>query len=277
MAAKTRFRLTTLFPFLSLPLEVRRKVYLVMRSWPSREHQTTLLVSKQIHAESQESYDQRALICSSAFEFVEEALEAAPVVLKNIQTLAIYFDDSTSLRSELFSRVMNLTTMFAADESLQSAANEYYFKDLQCLVSCLSRLPNITELFILRDKGGAVEPRTFYLQSLLAWLSNNYSLVGSLTLTVSNLSLGRISAFTNLQALNCFMYTLTPEDGMINLMEKLDSLEQLTLRRRHDCSGLTNSFTGNVFRSMWPLKSFSLLDDDKKEAEERESRDGGSQ
>jgi hypothetical protein len=257
--------LSTTFPFLSLPLEVRREVYLVMRKWPSRHHHAVLRVNRQIYAESKESFDQRALVCSSPLEFAEKVIEATPVVLKGIQTLAIYFDEDIYLNSTVSSQMTNsMTGLATTDDILRSDGDDYYIDDLQVLVSCLARLPNITELSILRNRKGSNTPPRGYLKSLLVWLSKNYTFVESLTLTVNHVTLDTISAFTNLQTLSCISYSLTPPADMISVVERLDHLEELTLKKRFESPalGIVHSFTGSVFRSTRPLKRLNLVEEE---------------
>jgi hypothetical protein len=97
---------TPTFRFLSLPLEVRRKVYLLMSMWPSRYHHAVLQVSKQIYAESKESFEQRPMKCSTRDDLIHKIMSYTPVALNNIHTLLVAFEryeDSVEMASLLAS------------------------------------------------------------------------------------------------------------------------------------------------------------------------------
>ncbi len=260
----------TTFPFLSLPLEVRRKVYFFMREWPSQHHHAVLRASKQIYAESKESFDQRALICSSQQEFVKKVSNALSVVLNKIESLAINFEYPA------FSYDQRPLEVLAADESL-CAVGEKYFKDLRSVIICLRRLPNIMDLSVLRPrKDNHDEPAEDYLKSLLTWLSKNYTQVESLTVTLRCVNFDAFSTFSNLHTLRCMAYSLTSEEQMITVLETMIRLKDLTLMRpRPEFRGkdLLHSFTPKALRSMTPLKTLRLLEEDDSEGEYGDRRD----
>ncbi len=252
------------FPFLSLPLEIRRKVYLTMRTWPAQEHHTILCVSKQVYKESKESYDQRPLVCTNQLEFVRRVKETSPVVLNKIETLSINFLD------DAFWDTGRCQLVNAVDEN-GFPVIEPHPEELQSVISCLRCLPSITELLISGTrKHRAREPVQPYLKSLLAWLGENYSQVESLTLNINPISLDAISAFSKLRTLSCYAYSHASPAQMIQVLDGLVRLEELTLRARSpkiQNIGLHRSFTGDVLRAMRPLKTLNLLDDDGSESE----------
>lgn len=237
-----------------------------MCRWPIQQHLAVLRVSKQICAESKESFDQRwALVCSSQVDLVKKVIDAPPAILENVRTLALSLDDKLFLGGNAPSGAKTSLIELAADKSLQGAAAECYFQDLQFFVSYLGWLPNISDLSIKRSEiSSTIRPPKTYLVSLLVWLSNNYGFVERLNLTVNTVSLAAISAFTNLQALSFVDNTPTPEGDMITLVERLGRLEELTVVRGSTLdtrSRSPGSFTGRVLRRMRPLKSLSLRDE----------------
>lgn len=116
-----------------------------MRRWPSQQHHAVLCVSKQILSESRESFDQRALICASESDLVSKVFNSSPVILNKIQTLVITFEDGC-YAEEMGSLLESVT------EEPPCGADKAYFRDLQSVVVCLSRLPNTTELAFLQSK-----------------------------------------------------------------------------------------------------------------------------
>lgn len=249
------------FRFLGLPLEVRRKIYLLMRIWPSEQHHAVLRVSKQIHAEARESFYQRALVCSSQSDLISTVFKFTPVVLNRIQTLVVTLEEWgwSKHRNELLKSVTGEPVC---------GTDELYYKDLQSVVTCLSRLPNVTELTILGPRQSYVAKRMQnYFASLTAWVTQNYTQIESLTLTAKNTTLGFISALSNLQSLTFCGFSLTTSAEAVEIFRRLDHLKTLSLirpERSPDCfnngARIVRSLDGEVLRSMKPLKAFTLLD-----------------
>ena len=250
------------FPFLSLPLEVRRKIYLVMRSWPSKQHHALLCVSKQLLSEAKESYAQRALICTSENDLICKVYNSMPVVLNNIQTLVLTFEGYR--RSEETDSLLR-----SATEEPGCGINEPHFSDLQPIVVCLTRLPNITELALLEPKY-LISDRLLEAihASLTIWLSKNYRQIESLKLTVRYIDLVFISSLSNLQSLDSCAYSLTAPTEAVQVFHQLDHLATLTLTRSaprsacygSDSSKIKRSIDGEVLRTMKPLKTVNLFD-----------------
>lgn len=250
------------FPFLSLPLEVRRKIYLVMRSWPSKQHHALLCVSKQMLSEAKESYAQRALICTSEDDLISKVYKSIPVVLNSIQTLVLTFDDYCSSEE-------SHSLLLSATEEPACGVDEPHFSHLQSVVVCLARLPNITELAFLQSKDSISDGSLGgILPSLTTWLSKHYRQIESLKLAVGYIGLDFISSLSNLQSLDSCAYSLTAATEAAQVFHQLDHLATLTLTRSaprptynaEDSSRIKRSIDGEVLRSMKPLKNVNLFD-----------------
>lgn len=257
----TESKLRTMFPFLKLPLEVRRKVYLVMRQWPSQQHHAVLRTSKQVYAESTESFDQRALICEDESDLIKRVSKSTTVVLKQIQTLVITLTGTAYLR-EFQSLEESLVAVTVCGSDAE------HFEDVQRMVTCLARLPNVTELKLLCPELFVDdECMEGYSLTLAAWLATNYNQVESLSLTVKFITLDFIAAFRNLHILSFCGYSLTAAADAVPIFRQLDHLESLTLTRpmariakADDWTMIKRSIDGEVLRSIKPLKVLTLAD-----------------
>ncbi len=178
----------------------------------------------------------------------------------NIQTLVITLD--------YYCYTSEMMPLLESTAALAGCETEKYFKELQSLVTCLSRLPNIVEMTILRPMNCNVDQgMKDYLASLTAWLTTHYNQIQSLTFFTKLIDLGFLSGLPNLQSLHFCGYSCTAAADAAQIFRKMDQLDSLTLTRSQpteiylpNSPKVSMSIDGEVLRSMKPLKEVKIID-----------------
>ncbi len=142
----------------------------------------------------------------------------------NIQTLVITFDH--------YCYTSEMMPLLESTAALAGCGTEQYFKELQSLVICLSRLPNIVEMTILHPMDCLADQQMKdYMASLTAWLTTHYNEIQSLTFSTNFIQLDFLSGLPNLQSLAFSGFSCTTTADAAKIFQKMDQLDSLTWTR----------------------------------------------